>query len=74
MIVATACRVDERGLSGFSFECDSRPSEARSWTLVDEGKEFAGQSIRLLVYWLSGLLFNLRLSEWLPNSVLFIPK
>ena len=42
MIVATACRVDERK---FSFECDSRPSVARSWTLVEEGKEFAGQSI-----------------------------
>ena len=30
MIVATACRVDERSLSDFSFECDSRPSEVRS--------------------------------------------
>ena len=30
MIVATACRVDERSLSGFSFECDSPPSEVRS--------------------------------------------
>ena len=45
MIVATACRVDERSLSDFSFECDSRPSEARSWTLAVEEKEFAGQSI-----------------------------
>ena len=45
MIVATACRVDERSLSGFSFECDSRPFEARSWTLVEEGKEFVGHSI-----------------------------
>ena len=35
----------KEGLSGFSFECDSRPSEDRSWTLVDEGKEFAGHSI-----------------------------
>ena len=35
----------KESLSGFSFECDSRPSKARSWTLVDEGKEFAGRSI-----------------------------
>ena len=35
----------KESLSGFSFECHSRPSEARSWTLVEEGKEFAGQSI-----------------------------
>ena len=35
----------KESLSGFSFECDSRPSEARSWTLVEEGKEFAGHSI-----------------------------
>ena len=35
----------KESLSGFSFECDSRPSEARSWTLVDEGKKFAGHSI-----------------------------
>ena len=49
----------KESLSGFSFECDSRPSEARSWTLVHEGKEFAGQSIRLLLYWLSCLWFSL---------------
>ena len=35
----------KESLSDFSFECDSRPSEARSWTLVEEGKEFAGHSI-----------------------------
>ena len=35
----------KESLSGFSFECDSRPSEARSWTLVEEGKEFTGHSI-----------------------------
>ena len=35
----------KESLSGFSFKCDSQPSEARSWTLVDEGKEFAGHSI-----------------------------
>ena len=35
----------KESLSGFSFECDSRPSEARSWTLVEEGKEFVGHSI-----------------------------
>ena len=51
----------KESLSGFSFECDLRPSEARSWTLVDEGKEFAGQSIRLLLYWFSGLWFSLSL-------------
>ena len=45
MIVATACRVDERTLPGFSFERDSRPSVATSWTLVVEEKEFARQSI-----------------------------
>ena len=39
--------------SGFSFECDSQPSEARSWTLVDEGKEFAGHSIG---YCITGLV------------------
>ena len=42
----------KESLSGFSFKCDSRPSEARSWTLVDEGKELVGHSIG---YWLSGL-------------------
>ena len=31
--------------SGFSFERDSRPSVARSRTLIVEEKEFAGQSI-----------------------------
>ena len=35
----------KESLSGFSFECDSRPSEERSWTLVEEGKEFAGHGI-----------------------------
>ena len=35
----------QESLSGFSFECDSRPSEARSLTLVEEGKEFVGHSI-----------------------------
>ena len=35
----------KESLSGFSFEFDSQPSVARSWTLVEEGKEFAGQSI-----------------------------
>ena len=40
MIVATACRVDERKFVGFfSFECDSWPSVARSWTLAVEEKE-----------------------------------
>ena len=61
----------KESLSGFSFECDSRPSEARSWTLADEGKKFAGQSIRLLLYWLSGLWFSLRLSQWLPVCYLY---
>ena len=45
MIVATACRVDERKFAGFFFKRNSRPSVARSWTLVVEEKEFAGQSI-----------------------------
>ena len=40
-------------LSGFSFECDSRPSEERSWTLVEEGKEFVGHSIG---YCITGLV------------------
>ena len=35
----------KESLSVFSFERDSWPSVARSWTLVEEGKEFAGQSI-----------------------------
>ena len=35
----------KESLSDFSFECDSRPSVARSWTLVVEEKEFAGQCI-----------------------------
>ena len=35
----------KESLSGFSFECDSWQSEAKSWTLVEEGKEFAGHSI-----------------------------
>ena len=58
----------KESLLGFSFECDSRPSEARSWTLVDEGKEFAGQSMG---YCFTGLCYSL--AECLPNSVLFIP-
>ena len=45
MIVATAYPVMKESFSGFSFECDSRPSEERSWTLVEEGKEISGQSI-----------------------------
>ena len=37
MIVATAYRVDEREFAiFFSFERDSRPSVARSWTLAVE--------------------------------------
>ena len=43
----------KESLSGFSFECDSRPSEVRSWTLVEEGKEFVGQSIG---YCITGLV------------------
>ena len=43
----------KESLSGFSFECDSRPSEARSWTLVEEGKEFAGHNIG---YWFTDLM------------------
>ena len=43
----------KESLSGFSFECDSRTSETRSWTLVEEGKEFAGHSIG---YWFTGLV------------------
>ena len=35
----------KESLSGFSFERDSWPSVARSWTLAVEEKEFAGQSI-----------------------------
>ena len=35
----------KESLSGFSFEWDSWPSEAMSWTLVEEGKEFAGHCI-----------------------------
>ena len=35
----------KESLSGFSFERDLRPSEARSWTLVEEGKESVGHSI-----------------------------
>ena len=35
----------KESLSGFSFECDSRPFEVKSWTLVEEGKEFVGHSI-----------------------------
>ena len=40
MIVATACRIDERKFVCF-FLLDSRPSVARSWTLDVEEKEFA---------------------------------
>ena len=35
----------KESLSSFSFECDSWPSVARSWTLAVEEKEFAWQSI-----------------------------
>ena len=34
----------KENFSGFSFKCDLQP-EARSRTLVEEGKEFAGHSI-----------------------------
>ena len=43
----------KESLSGFSFECDSRPSEEKSWTLVEEGKEFVGYSIG---YCITGLV------------------
>ena len=67
--------------SGFSFECNSRPSEGRSWTLVEEGKEFAGHSIGycftglaacLRLCFCVSLCVSLCLCVWLPNSVLFI--
>ena len=48
MIVVTACRVDERKFVGFFF-----------WTLVEEGKEFAGHGIG---YCFTGLVACLRLS------------
>ena len=35
----------KESLPGFSFERDSQPSVARSWTLAMEEKEFAWQSI-----------------------------
>ena len=70
MIVATACRVDERKFVSFFFERDSWPYVARSWTLAVEEKDFAGQSIG---YCFTDLMARLGLSEWLPNSVLFIP-
>ena len=35
----------KESLSVFSFERDSWPSAARSWTLAVEEKKFAGQSI-----------------------------
>ena len=35
----------KESLSVFSFERDSWPSVAWSWTLVEEGKEFVGHSI-----------------------------
>ena len=43
----------KESLSGFSFECNSRPSEERSWTLVEDGKEFVGHSIG---YCITGLV------------------
>ena len=43
----------KESLSGFSFECDSQPFEARSWTLVEEGKKFVGRSIG---YCITGLV------------------
>ena len=48
----------KESLTGFSFKCDSRPSEERSWTLVEEGKEFAGHNIG---YCFTGLVACLRL-------------
>ena len=35
----------KESLSGFAFDYNSRPFEESSWTLVEEGKEFAGHSI-----------------------------
>ena len=58
----------KESLSGFSFERDSRPSVARSWTLAVEEKAFTGQSIG---YYFTDLMARLR--EWLLNCVLFIP-
>ena len=60
----------KESLSAISFERDSFPSVAMSWTLAVEEKEFAGQSIG---YCFTDLMARLGLSEWLPNSVLFIP-
>ena len=48
----------KESLSGFSFECNSQPPEARSRTLVEEGKEFAGHSIG---YFFTGLVACLSL-------------
>ena len=75
----------KESLSVFSFECNSQPSEARSWNLVEEGKEFAGHSIgycftslvacfRLCLRVSLGLFVrvSLGLCVWLPTFVLFI--
>ena len=66
MIVATACRVDDRKFAGFSFERDSRPSVARSWTLAVEERDLPDRvsATALLTSWLS---------EWFTDCVLLIP-
>ena len=54
----------KESLSGFSFKRYSRPTVARSWTLVVEEMEFARQS--------NGYCFtDLVASEWLPNCVIY---
>ena len=52
-------------LSGLSFEHDSRPSEARSWTLVDEGKEFSGHSIGYCFTGLVACVLVLVFCKWM---------
>ena len=60
----------KESLSGFSFERDSWPSVARSWTLDVEEKGFAGQSIGYCLVDLMARL-GVSVSEWLPNCVIY---
>ena len=67
MIVATACRVDERKFVGFFFWTGFAAIRSLVMNLVVEEKEFAGQCI--------GYCFTALVASgfvWLPNCVLFI--
>ena len=69
MIVATACRVDERKFVGFFFWMWFAAIWREVMNFSWGRKGICRTEYRLLLYWLSGLCFSL--SQWLPNCVIY---